>query len=326
MSGGVQFPVRVAEIEAVSPAVKRLRLERHDGPSLPPYSAGSHTVLTLEARTLEGGTRRIRNAYSLLGTTLGGGPAYEIAVLRSPQSRGGSVFIHDQLAIGATLSMSAPVNLFPLHRTARRHVLVAGGIGITPIAAMARELAAAGQPFELHYAMRDEASGAFAAELAALYGPAMRLYVSQRQERIAVRDILAHQPVGTHLYVCGPERMIDGILGDARIAGWPDSALHAERFLAPEGGEPFAVKLARSGIATLVGEHQTLLEAIEAAGVDAPYLCRGGACGQCETPIVSADGTLLHADHFLTDDQKACGKTIMTCVSRLRGRELVLDL
>ncbi|SES24211.1 PDR/VanB family oxidoreductase [Rhizobium sp. NFR03] len=321
MSGGVQFPVRVIETEAISPTVKRLRLAPRDGQALPAYSAGSHTVLTID-----GGSRLIRNAYSLLGSTLAGGAAYEVAVQRSPQSRGGSAFIHDHLTVGADLSLSAPINLFALNRTARRHILVAGGIGITPIAAMAAELDALALPFELHYAMRDTASGAFAAELAARHGDNLHLYVSERQERLSVRDILARQPLGTHLYVCGPERMIEGVMTDARMAGWPESALHAERFLAPEGGEPFALRLARSGISTVVGEHETLLEAIEAAGVDAPYLCRGGACGQCETRVLAADGHLLHADHYLTDGQKSRGETIMTCVSRLRGRELVLDL
>ncbi|KAB0682742.1 PDR/VanB family oxidoreductase [Aureimonas leprariae] len=321
MSGGVQFDVRVAEAEPVSPNVRRLRMERLDDGELPPYSAGSHTVLTLD---VEG--RRFRNAYSLLGSTLAGGRAYEIAVLRSPQSRGGSAFIHDALAPGARLALSAPVNLFPVNRTARRHVLVAGGIGITPVAAMAAELAAADAPFELHYAMRDEASGAFADALVARHGAKVRLYVSRRQERIAVGAILEHQPIGTHLYVCGPERMIEAVLEDARQGGWPESALHCERFLAPEGGEPFRLRLARSGIETTVGAHETLLESIEAAGVDAPYLCRGGACGQCQTAVVEADGELVHADHYLTDAEKASGKAIMTCVSRLRGRELVLDL
>jgi len=321
MSGGVQFPMRVTAAELVSPSVRRLRLEPCDSAALPPYSAGSHTVLSFHD-----GKRLIRNPYSLLASTLAGGQAYEIAVLRSQQSRGGSAFIHDHVAVGTELSASTPINLFPLNRTARRHILVAGGIGITPIAAMAEELAASNAEFELHYAMRDEASGAFAQELATRYGDRLRLYVSQRRERLAVSDVLGGQPLGTHLYVCGPDRMIEGVLGDARAAGWPDSALHAERFTAPDGGEPFAVRLARSGKAITVGEHQTLLEAIEASGVDAPFLCRGGACGQCEIPVLSADGDLLHADHYLTDRQKTCRQSIMTCVSRFRGRELVLDL
>lgn len=321
MSGGIEYKVRVLEAEPVSSSVRRLRMAPIGGGDLPPYSAGAHTVVTMET-----GERRVRNAYSLLAATLSGGPAYEIAVQRSERSRGGSAFIHDRVVVGSELTLSAPINLFPVDRTARRQLLVAGGIGITPIAAMAEELAAAAAPYEIHYAMRDEARGAFAEELRLRHGPRLRLYVGARQERLAVRDILVHQPIGTHLYVCGPERMIEGVLADAREAGWPDSALHAERFLAPEGGDPFALRLQRSGLSVTVGAHQTLLEAIEEAGVDAPYLCRGGACGQCATTVLAADGTLLHADHYLSDAEKAAGATIMTCVSRLSGRELVLDL
>lgn len=320
MSGGREFPVRVTEAETLTPTIKRLRFASLDGEALPPYSAGSHTVLSLRA-----GSRTIRNPYSLLAATMGGG-AYEVAVLRTPQSRGGSAFVHEAVQAGTELALSAPVNLFPVNRLARRHVLVAGGIGITPIMAMAEEMAAANAPFELHYAMRDEAGGAFAADLARRHGDKVRLYLSRRQERIAVHAILEHQPLGTHLYVCGPERMIDGVLGDAREAGWPAESLHAERFLAPAGGEPFTVRLRRSGLTAHVGEHQSLLEAIEAAGVDAPYLCRGGACGQCGTDVLAVDGELLHEDHYLSAAEKAAGDRIMICVSRLKGRELVLDL
>jgi ferredoxin-NADP reductase len=320
MSGGRDFRVAVVEAENVTPTIRRLRMVRCDGETLPPYAAGAHTVLTLETPA-----GKLRNPYSLLASTLAGG-AYEIAVLQTPQSRGGSAFIHGAVDVGTELTLSMPVNLFPMHHLARRHVLVAGGIGITPIAAMAAELSALNAPFELHYAVRDEALGAFAGELAVRHGAKLRLYVSRRQERLAVHEILKHQPLGTHLYVCGPERMIEAVLADARGAGWPEGSLHAERFLAPAGGEPFAVRLARSGLTATVGEHQSLLEAIEAAGVDAPFLCRGGACGQCETAVVSADGTLLHHDHFLSEAEKASGSKIMTCVSRLAGRELVLDL
>lgn len=321
MSGGAEIPVRVVAADGVTPSVRRLRLARCDGEPLPPYSAGSHVVLTLPA---EG--RIIRNPYSLLGSTLAGGEAYEIAVLKVPESRGGSAFVHAALGVGAALTISAPLNLFALDRTARRHILVAGGIGITPISAMAEELAARGAAFELHYAMRDAANGAFAEDLARRHGDRLHLYRSDRQERLAVAGLLAHQPLGTHLYVCGPERMIEGVLADARGAGWPEDSLHAERFLAPAGGDPFAVRLARSGLTATVGPHQSLLEAIEAAGVDAPYLCRGGACGQCEATVLAADGALLHRDHVLSPAERAAGRSIMICVSRLQGRELVLDL
>ena len=138
--------------------------------------------------------------------------------------------------------------------------------------------------------------------------------------------LLERQPLGTHLYVCGPSGMIDGVLSMARDAGWPDQNLHSERFLAPPAGSRFRVVLQRSNKEISVGEHQSILEAIEAAGVQAPFLCRGGACGQCESAVVSCDGALEHNDHYLSTTDKASGRRIMICVSRLQGRELVLDL
>ncbi|MGE4372982.1 MAG: 2Fe-2S iron-sulfur cluster-binding protein [Xanthobacter sp.] len=315
-----QFDVVVKAADDVASGVRRLRFAREDGLPMPPYSAGSHVVLTLKAPE-----RTFRNAYSLLGSTLDGGD-YEVAVQRSSTSRGGSVFVHDGLKVGDRIRMSAPLNLFPINYTGRYHVLVAGGIGITPIHAMAAELSARNASFELHYAMREPCYGAFAEELVARYGNKVRLYVSSQGERFSVSSALRHQPLGTHIYVCGPERLIDGVLADARAEGWPDGALHAERFLTPMGGTPFQVRLARSGLTIAVGEHQSLLEAIEEAGVDAPCLCRGGACGQCETKVLEADGRLDHHDHYLTEAERESGEKIMICMSRLKGRELVLDL
>lgn len=314
------YSVRVVEAEAITPGVRRLRLEPADAGPLPPVSAGAHTVVSFEA-----GGRLVRNAYSLTAPSLSG-ESWEIAVQRSPTSRGGSAFIHDRLREGDELTVSAPVNLFPLYRLARHHVLVAGGIGITPIAAMAEELARQGASFELHYAVRNETEGAFCRDLLARHGPCMRLYSSERQERLRVKEIIPHQLLGTHLYVCGPERMIEAVLVDSRRAGWPEANLHAERFQTPVGGDPFEVFLARSKKSTTVGEHESLLEAIERIGVEAPYLCRGGACGECLCEVLGADGEIDHRDHFLSSEERRAGEKIMICMSRLKGRELVLDL
>jgi ferredoxin len=120
--------------------------------------------------------------------------------------------------------------------------------------------------------------------------------------------------------------MIASVLGCARAAGWPSESLHTERFLSPPGGAAFRVRLARSGISVKVGEDQSVLEALEAAGLAPPSLCRGGACGRCETAVVSCDGTLVHNDHYLGPQDRESGGKIMICVSRLRGRELVVDL
>lgn len=320
MSGGVEIPVRVADVEQATQTVKRFRLAPLSGEEMPHFSAGAHVVVTMN----EDG-RRIRNPYSLIDRAEDGS-SYRIGVLRTPNSRGGSAYMHERVRTGTELVITMPVNLFPIVRTGRRHILVAGGIGITPIYAMASELRRRNASYELHYAMRNEASGAFIEELRALHGERLRLYRDDMQEFVSVSEILPHQPLGTHLYVCGPEGMIDAVLKGGREAGWPKENLHSERFLAPAGGEPFSVVLKRAGITTEVKSDQSLLEAIEEAGVDAPFLCRGGACGQCETAVLSCDGRLLHNDHFLTDEEHASGRKIMTCVSRLKGRELVLDL
>jgi ferredoxin len=133
------------------------------------------------------------------------------------------------------------------------------------------------------------------------------------------------QPIGTLLYVCGPKGMIKWVLSTAEAMGWPKQALHHEEFLAPGTGKPFEVHLAASGMTITVGTTQSLLEAMEAAGVDAPYLCRGGACGQCESAVLACDGTILHRDHWLTPEEQAEGRKIMPCVSRFEGKTLVID-
>ncbi|MQT11490.1 PDR/VanB family oxidoreductase [Segnochrobactrum spirostomi] len=320
MSGGAELRVKIAEIEPVATDVRRFRFVAADGGALPLFSGGAHVVVGMEA-----GDRRIRNAYSLMGSPFDES-SYQVSVLKTRDSRGGSVFLHERVAVGDTLVISHPVNLFPVDRRARKHLFIAGGIGITPFLAMAEQLSEEGARFELHYAMRARDCGAYAEEAARLYGGRVHLYCSAEGRRLPVDALLANQPLGTHLYVCGPERMIEGVIGAARDAGWPEENLHAERFQAPPAGEPFRARLARSGISIDVGPHQSLLEALEAAGIDAPYLCRGGACGQCETAIVSCDGTLVHNDHYLTPEERAGAAKIMTCVSRLAGRELVLDL
>jgi dimethylamine monooxygenase subunit B len=315
-----ELHVRVAEVAAVARNIKRFRLQSVDGAPLPPFSGGSHIVVSMEHAE-----RRIRNPYSLMGSTLDRSH-YEITVLKTIDSRGGSTFMHDCVTSGTELTISPPINMFPIDYRGRQHILIAGGIGITPLIPMAEQLALGSRPFELHYAMRDATCGAHAERLQAAFGARVRLYRSSAHERIPVASLLERRPLGTHVYVCGPERMIEAVLGCAHAAGWPNENVHVERFFAPPSGAPFRVQLARSGITVEVGEHQSVLEAIEAAGIEPPNLCRGGACGQCETTVVSCDGALLHNDHYLDPRDRESGRKIMICVSRLRGRELVVDL
>jgi ferredoxin-NADP reductase len=246
-------------------------------------------------------------------------------VRRDESGRGGSLYLHDRVREGATLHISYPVNLFPIDHRARKHLLVAGGIGITPFLAMMDHLTREHRSFELHYASRSKAHAAYAEDLAARHGMKVSIYHDDAGAKIPLARILGHQPLGTHLYVCGREGMINWALASAKDLGWPAQNLHSERFLSPASGEPYDIKLARSGQTIRVGAHQSMLEAIEAAGVEPPSLCRGGACGQCETQVLEYEGTILHADHFLTEAEKESGQKVMPCVSRFEGKILVLD-
>ncbi len=321
MSINTDMTVRVTAITQVAEKVKRFRLERVDGAPMPIFSGGSHVVVAMR----DGGILR-RNTYSLMSSPQDT-RAYELSILRVENSRGGSAFLHEKLKPGDTLVISQPVNLFPMDVRGKKHLFMAGGIGVTPFMAMMDQLTREDRPFELHYAVRNRKHGAYWKELQERYGAhRVKVYVDEEKLFIPVETILKAQALGTHLYVCGPEGMINGVLATARQLGWPEQNLHSERFLAPPPGKPFRAVLKKSGKTIEVASHQSILEAVEAAGVDAPFLCRGGACGQCETGVISCDGTLEHNDHYLEPEDKASGRKIMICVSRLKGREIVLDL
>ena len=212
-----------------------------------------------------------------------------------------------------------------LDSRARKHLMIAGGIGITPFLAQIGQVSHLGGRFELHYAARNRGLAAYMAELTAAHGDRVQCYFDEEGMAIDLKGLLGRQPIGTHLYVCGPKGMLNWVRATAGAAGWPVGAVHFEEFLAPGSGQVFTAELALSGKTVTVGTHQSLLEAIEAAGVDAPYLCRGGACGQCETTVLRCDGQLLHRDHWLTPEDLAAGQKIMPCVSRFEGTTLILE-
>jgi len=311
--------VTTTEVTDITPMIKRFRFEAADGGPLPPFSGGAHVIVEMQ----DGAVLR-RNPYSLMSPP-SQTSSYTISVRRDDAGRGGSRFLHRDVRPGTRLTISRPVNLFPIDWRARKHLLVAGGIGITPFLAQMSQLAAADAPFELHFAVRSREQGAYVDELEQRYGDRVTVYCDDRGERIPVADLVAGQPLGTQLYVCGPSGMMEWVLETARSAGWPDHALHHERFLAPASGKPYVVTLALSNLRVPVSEHQSMLEAIESAGVQAPYMCRGGACGECETTVLSCDGTMLHNDVFLSPEERASETKIMPCVSRFEGTSLVLQ-
>ena len=317
--GAPKIPVTVAEVVDVNALIKRFRFVRSDGGALPTFSGGAHIVVDMD----DNGTRRL-NPYSLMSD-----PAdtsgYEISVRRDDQGRGGSLYLHRHVRAGMQMQIGQPVNLFPLDLRARKHLMIAGGIGITPFIAQMAQLAARGERFELHYAARNRALGAYMDDLVRRHGGRVRLYLDDEGQAIDLKGLLSNQALGTHLYVCGPKPMLNWVLTTAKAMGWPDGAVHSEEFLAPPVGKSFDVRLEASGLTVRVEGNQSLLEAIEKAGVEAPYLCRGGACGQCETDVLKCDGEILHNDHWLTAEQKAEGRAIMPCVSRFAGKMLVLN-
>jgi ferredoxin-NADP reductase len=264
------------------------------------------------------------NPYSLMSD-----PAdtstYAISVRRDDAGRGGSLFMHRNVKVGDAMTLTYPVNLFSLDLRARKHLFFAGGIGITPFLSMIAQLERMNGNWELHYSVRSTALGTYVDDLCAKFPNNVHVYYDDAEQRIPLEDILDGQPLGTNAYVCGPKGMIDWVHSTAADAGWPDAQVHSEEFTAPQPGEPFEVRLCKSDKTIQVGENESLLEALEREGVEAPFLCRGGACGQCETDVVTSDGTFLHRDHWLDDDQHESGKKIMPCVSRFVGPVLELD-
>lgn len=318
MTAAPTLSVRIREIEPLGASLKRFALEAAHGGELPTPAPGAHILLTLR----DGG-RVMKNAYSLVS------PAeardrYEIIVRRVAQSRGGSAFLHQQAREGDVIDIGYPVNLFPLQAKARKHLLIGGGIGITPLLSHLHLLKERGLKFEMHQLCAPEEAGVFEALLAP-YGEAGEILVhGTGRARFDLAGILARQPLGTHVYTCGPRSLMEAVASTAAALGWPPGKIHKESFGETSGGLPFKALLARSGIEVEVGETQLLLEAVEAAGIDAPCLCRGGACGECKVAVL--EGEVEHRDDFLSAEEKASQGAIMLCVSRARGARLVLDL
>ena len=320
MNDAQTIAVEVIGIEQVTPLIKHFKLAPVAGGTLPVFSGGSHIIVVMQ-----GAARVHRNPYSLLGSP-NELDTYEIGVRRMEESRGGSHFMHDTIEVGSRLEIAHPVNLFGLDKIARKHLLIAGGIGITPFLGQLEDLHGGGVPYELHYSVRSAEHAAFLERLRRREGERLHMYYDSEGLFIPFQTLLANQPLGTHVYVCGPAGMIQHVIDTAHGCGWPDSHIHWEQFSAPPVGDAFEVFLARSKISVHVPPDRSLLESIEAAGVEVPYLCRGGVCGFCHTRVLELDGELLHNDHFLSDADKSKAKSIMPCVSRARCRRLVLDL
>jgi ferredoxin-NADP reductase len=309
MSGAEKIAVRVTEVTPLNELVTRFRFEPVAGGLLPTFSGGAHTVVEM----MDGDTRRM-NPYSLMSDPFDQS-AYTISVRRDDEGRGGSLFMHTSVSVGDEMVISNPVNLFSLDLRAKKHLMIAGGIGITPFLAQLKQLDRAHGNWELHYACRSEALGSYVDYLTTTHPNDVSVYYDDQDQAIDLDNLLDGQPLGTHIYVCGPKGMINWVRAKATELGWPREAIHFEEFLAPQSGKPFEVKLAVTNKVIQVGEQESLLEAIE----------RAGACGMCETRVIDYTGNFIHRDHWLEDDEHASGEKIMPCVSRFEGKTLVLD-
>ena len=314
------IPVTVTALEDVTPEIRTLRLAAGDGHYLPGFSGGSHITVGVD---LADGTN-LRNAYSLMSSPYDTSH-YDIAVRRMENGRGGSRFIHG-LRPGDRLGVSPPVNLFPIRIHGKLHIFIAGGIGITPIFPQVEELARAGAAFEVHVSCRSKADAALAERLAARFGETVHIRHTQRDGRADFGAILARRPLGSHVYICGPAAMIADVRNAARQLGWSASHVHHEQFAEQKTGKAFDLVLARSGVTLRVPAQVSPLEVLEANGISIPYLCRGGACGQCETRVLEADSAIEHHDVWLSEEAKACNSHFMPCISRADGGTLVVDL
>jgi len=223
MNTDPSIDVRVTEIERVTPLIKRFTLEAADGGGLPAFSGGAHIVVEMPD-----GEQVLRSPYSLIGSPRDR-RRYRIAVRRSDSGRGGSRFMHEQVRPGSILRISAPVNHFPLQKTRGKHLLIAGGVGVTPFFAHVAELREMALPYELHYAVRSAEHAGLVDELRKQVGDRLHLYLSEAGQSVDFAALLARQPPGTEVYVCGPQGMVEATLAAARAAGWPDSHVHAEQ-------------------------------------------------------------------------------------------------
>ncbi|MFI8191276.1 PDR/VanB family oxidoreductase [Streptomyces sp. NPDC085946] len=307
-----EFDAVVAGREPVADGVVALHLRRPAGEELPAWEPGAHVDLVLGPG--------LERQYSLCGD-----PAdrsrWRIAVLREPDGRGGSAHVHDRLGAGDTVRVRGPRNHFRLE-PAPRYRFVAGGIGITPLLPMLAAAEAAGAAWTLLYGGRTRRSMAFTAELAR-YGDRVVLAPRDETGPLDLAPVLDGVADGTLVYCCGPGPLLDAV--EERC---PPGLLRTERFRPKErraGGDgAFEVELARSGTVLTVPPDRSVLDTVRAAGVEVLYSCAEGTCGTCETDVVAGEPD--HRDSVLTREERDSGETMMICVSRCRGRRLVLDL
>ncbi|AOG24381.1 PDR/VanB family oxidoreductase [Acidovorax sp. RAC01] len=325
MTAQETIQVRVVKKQAEAEGIASFELARVDGAPLPPFSAGSH----IDVHLPHGPNGGLVRQYSLCNASHEL-HRYRIAVLRDAASRGGSVGMHDSVHEGDVITISTPRNHFPLH-PAQRTLLLAGGIGVTPLLCMADRLARTGASFALHYCTRSRERTAFTAEIAAsAMAPHVHFHfdAGAPEQKLDLATVLAAPGGDQRLYVCGPAGFIDHVVNTAKAMGWAQDRIHLEYFGAPpqdtSGDQAFEVRIASTGKTFTIAADTSVVEALRCEGIDILTSCEQGVCGTCITRVL--EGEVDHRDMYLTDEEKAGNEQFMPCCSRARSKVLVLDL
>lgn len=316
-----QLTVKVVNKVQEAEGIVSLELASLDGKPLPAFSAGAH----IDVHIREGLIRQ----YSLLNDS-SEQHRYIIGVLRDPESRGGSIAVHDELNEGSTVAISSPKNHFELVQ-AKRSLLFAGGIGVTPILCMARRLSHIDADFEMHYSTRTPERMAFReAILASPFADKVHFHFDNGDDsqKLDLGALLSKPEPDTHVYVCGPTGYIDYVIDTAKQAGWPAEQLHLEYFAAGDidtsGDTDFQVKIASTGQVFDIPADKPITQVLDEAGVFIPVSCEEGVCGTCLTRVL--EGTPEHRDLYLTDAEHAANDQFTPCCSRSKSPILVLDI
>jgi ferredoxin-NADP reductase len=315
-SANEQIEAVLTQIRMAARDTNLYTFARPDHGALPGAMPGAHIGVILP--------NGVERQYSLIeyGPSLS---EYTVGVKRDANSRGGSVFMHDQLRVGMTLKLVPPRNNFPLKEDAGLVVLLAGGIGITPIYCMVKRLIELKRPWQLYYSCRSRADAAFLDELSRYREAHFHFDEEAQGKFLPVADIVAKAPKNAHLYCCGPGPMLAAF--ESATVNWPQDQIHVEYFTpkfeaAQEGG--FIVELARSKRELVIPPGKSILQAVREAGIQVPHSCEEGVCGACETRVIS--GIPDHRDSILTESERAESATMMICCSGSKSPKLVLDI
>lgn len=312
--------VVIKDIIPLTSQILGFELVAKNGSSLPQFSAGSHIDVYLE----NGLTRQYSLANCSTETN-----RYVIGVLNDLNSRGGSKYIHETFHVGKTIQISEPRNLFPITQCTETALLFAGGIGITPICAMAHELKAKNIEFELHYFAKCQEAVAFAQELEQNFQGRVYLHLDDVPESRAEMHLLLEQPASCkHLYVCGPNGFMDFVMQSAKQAGWDDGQIHKEHFVGvgatAESDEEFIVEVHATGQQFTIPKNLSVIQVLEDNDIFIPVSCEQGICGTCITKVLAGEPD--HRDMYLSEAEKAANNQFLPCCSRAKTKKLVIDI